>query len=195
MKTIYLLKSAACLIVLFTIGCTSTLPKPDRPAGSWAESDFVMERITQAMLDSKPGVLCPAYSNVSHMKFWDVLVKAMVGAESGFKPDSWMREAQGIDPVTGEITKSEGYLQLSYKDTVHQYYRVLPAVQQISWEKKNIRDPHVNLAAGLAIMDERIRRTGPDVITALGPYWSVIQEGKWQAKLLPNLQSWMKECF
>ena len=186
------LRSTMCAIVLFTIGCTTT-PTKQLPQGTWAESAFVMEHITEAMLAANPGPICPRYAAIDRLHFWDVFIKAIVSAESSFNPESYMTENQGIDRVTGSLTKSEGYLHLSYKDTIHQYYKDLPAVQEISWPKRNIRDPHINLAAGLAIMDERIRRTGVDVTNALGPYWSTV--AKWPQKLGANLKAWIPECY
>lgn len=173
--------------------CTSTPKAPDVPL-SWAESQFVQDRITTRMLEASPGPLCPRYGSVQKLKAWDAIMKAIVAAESNFKPNSTYHEkTQGIDKVTGKPVLSEGYLQLSYQDTLHQYYRELPAVKEISYAKKNLQDPHVNLSAGIAIMDDRIRRSGPDVVKALAPYWSTVRE--YPVKLLPNLKKYIPECF
>lgn len=193
------MRSFRILIVLLAVGivlwkCTTTPTKAPSLPPSWAESEFVRAHITTAMLNSSPGALCPHYSAVDHLKAWDLIIRAIVEKESNYQPREQFREPNGgIDKVTGRPVMSEGYLQLSYQDTLHSIYRSLPAVQAISWEKKNLTDPQINLAAGLAIMDARIQRSGPDVVTALAPYWSTVRE--YQTKLLPNLKKWIPECF
>lgn len=198
LSTLTILAAAVCVIVG---GCTSTPPAPEQPqqipapGPGWAYDQFVRDHITLRMLEAKPAGLCPKYDELADQKiFWVKFVQAVAKAESNYNPASvYVEKTQGKDPVTGAQTTSEGLLQLSYKDTIHTYYRNLPAVQEISWAKKNLQDPFINLAAGMAIMDDRIHRAGPDVVSALAPYWSTVRE--YRVKILPTLKTLLPACF
>lgn len=190
------------LISALAVGCTSQQPAQEQPAQpvpapgpGWAYDSFVRDHITLRMMDAKPGPLCPKFDSLVDQKlFWVKFVQAVAKAESNYNPASvYVEKTQGKDPVTGAQTTSEGLLQLSYKDTIHTYYRNLPAVQEISWPKRNIQDPFINLAAGMAIMDDRIARAGPDIVEALGPYWSTVRE--YRVKILPTLHTLIPACF
>lgn len=198
LATLTAISAALCVIIG---ACTSQPPKQEAPTqpppveNGWVWDGFVKDHITLRMMDAKPGPLCPKYDTLPDQKlFWMRFVQAVVRAESAYNPAAvYVEMSQGKDPVTGQQSKSEGLLQLSYKDTIHTYYRQLPPVQEISWAKKNLQDPLINLGAGMAIMDDRLHRAGPDVIAALAPYWSTVRDNK--AKIIPSLKEWIPSCF
>ncbi len=111
---------------------------------------------------------------------WGELVSAIAKYESGWKPNSWMKENMGIDPVTKRQVRSEGLLQLSYQDKLS--YPGLPC--KFDWKldenlgdddlNKTIFSPEYNLEFGINILAKQIREQKRIALTK-NVYWAVLK--------------------
>lgn len=192
----------ALFVLLLVQSCATTnqhpevapLPAPTEQCqrNQWCYNDIITSTIMPAMLYSKPGELCPAYDAIDKKKFWAALFKAIAYCESQFEIDATYTETtMGIDPITKKQVVSEGLFSLSYQDS--SAWHRLPGCAKIDYQKKNIRDPQIQVECSVQIGDALIQKYGADVTTALSHYWSVIRPGK--DKLRQKLKEFIPECY
>lgn len=196
---------SACYVAAMLIGCQSALKPVPQPAQASVSDiklpplkpEFVAA-IVSSVINELSGIekasdiesFCPKWKSLAEahkVEAFANLVAGIIKRESNFNPQSNMIEkSQGIDPVTGKKTVSEGLLQLSYKDARN--WRSIPECVAISYVTKNIRDPFVNIRCGLRIMGRLIARDGlisGKILNSKGKliyggasaYWSVIRDG------------------
>ncbi|MBC7386790.1 MAG: hypothetical protein H7301_11605 [Cryobacterium sp.] len=166
---------------------------------------------------SRMSVVCPNWAALDRgerEKFWSSLLWSIAGPESGRNRTAiYLEDTMGIDPITGQQIRSEGFLQLSYTDVGAYRYlggdvswsedRVM-AIQDYALKKKSgnpertLLDAYANLNLGLWIMHRRIEVTNPtgNIETTLGKYWSTMRSnGKTFKTVLSNLKGRIPECF
>lgn len=129
-------------------------------------------------------LFCPNYYNLNRdqkVNVWGQLIAAMSWYESGHNPKARVAEPSlGIDPVTNEVVKAEGLMQLGYADTMWHSYCDFDWVQDRQFEESDSRkttfDPYINLKCGIGILARQIEKHGKIVINR-GAYWAVIKDG------------------
>lgn len=152
--------------------------------GKWCEAwaIIVQEKLTTSHLTASLSGLCKG--KVEPRRFWGVLVKSIVFAESGYKPDAVYVE-KFKDGLTGELARSVGLLQLSVGDKLN--YK--GDCQGLTNE--NLKDPLKNLSCGVEIMGNLIGSRG-DLQFSLGRYWSTIRK---DGRALERLYLELPECM
>lgn len=118
------------------------------------------------------------------LSFWQSVFKGMITSESSWDRYSTYYEEKladknGNDKATGMRYLSEGYLQLSYSDTI--YYPFAChfdiAADKAKKEKdpsKTIFDIRKNIECGMYILDQLVKVKGTYLFNA-GHYWAVLK--------------------
>ena len=137
--------------------------------------------------------LCPRYGQLYkdyQITVWVELISAMAKFESQWKPTMFFRETGlGRDLVTGQTNTSQGLMQVSYQDTLKDFYSC-----NFDWSKdryladnnpkKTIFDPYKNLDCGLKILAKQVRVKGRVVLKKANRYyWSVLEEDREKSKV------------
>jgi hypothetical protein len=130
--------------------------------------------------------LCPNFYNMSDTDkraFWAYFFQALAGAEAGLDPTKRVRHGERqisrIDPVTRQVVRSEGLLQLSYWD--QKRYSC-----DFDWEHdkqlkpddpdRTILQPKNNLQCGIRILENQIIDQRRPLMTKKS-YWEPLQPG------------------
>jgi hypothetical protein len=219
------------LVLVFLAGCTLTAPtevkesKPTRtPTKEWP-TDYELAihgAVTSAMTsmsNEQMTPMCPKWKSLSEIQrkqFYADLLFATTKFESNYSPISmYWEKTMDADDVTGEITISEGLLQLSYqdepwakcgfdykkdKDKHLADLKNRVKLNKQSWKSlhpdKTILNPERNLICGIKIMNYRVNHKklqGQEFQKMMGAYWAAIRDHG------PEIKSMMKargsECF
>lgn len=127
-------------------------------------------------------LFCPNYKKIQKplkMNFWGQFISAISFYESTWNPAEVTPENHGVDPVTGLQTRSEGLLQLSYRDQLS--YKIDCG---FDWKqdqflsendrRRTILDPYQNLRCGLKIMAIQLKRDKKIITSNTKQYWKVL---------------------
>ncbi len=128
-------------------------------------------------------IFCPKYRSLNdkqRLNFWGQFFAAVSYFESSWDPTvQFVEKTQPLDPVTGKPTKSEGLLQLSYKDQKN--YRMSCGFSytydKLLTEKdrrRSILDPYKNLRCGIKIMATQLKKYRK-IGMSLNVYWAVLK--------------------
>jgi hypothetical protein len=129
---------------------------------------------------------CPRFyemTEVDKRAFWAYFFQALAGAEAGLDPTTRVRhtepEVAVKDDVTGRMVRSEGLLQLTYKDQERydcafdwQIDRTLKADDPA----KTILQPKNNLECGVRILEHQLIEQHKPLLSRTG-YWSTLHPG------------------
>lgn len=129
---------------------------------------------------------CPrfyAMNDTDKRVFWAYFFQALAGAEAGLNPTTRVRHTQPevavIDDVTKRYVRSEGLLQLTYKDEKRygcdfdwEHDRVLKSDDPA----KTILLPKNNLECGVKILENQIITQHKKLLSKKS-YWSTLQPG------------------
>ncbi len=142
------------------------------------------EFIDGTYLPTDINLFCPRFNILNReqkMNFWGQFLASVSFEESSWKPTAqYIETTQGIDPMTGLQSKSEGLLQLSYKD--QQSYRIDCG---FDWStdkqlretdaRKTIFDPYQNLRCGIKILSYQLKNYKSIVTKNGNQYWQVLK--------------------
>jgi hypothetical protein len=129
---------------------------------------------------------CPDFyqmTEIDKRAFWAYFFQALAGAEAGLDPTTRVRhtepEVAVKDDVTGRMVRSEGLLQLTYKDQERygcafdwQIDRTLKADDPA----KTILQPKNNLECGVRILEHQLIEQHKPLLSRTG-YWSTLHPG------------------
>lgn len=143
---------------------------------------FVQDQLTGSpLLQANLSGLCK--TKIDPRRFWGGLVRSLVYGESyewrkskplyGKVDPACVYTENFKDGLTGELAQSVGLLQLSVGDKLG--YKT-PNCQSIT--NQSLKEPTTNLACGLEIMVQLIKKygDGPTLQSSLGRYWSTIRK-------------------